>query len=73
MGEQARGYRMSKKIAFQMDPMDAVNIDGDSTFHLALEAQSRGHEIYYHTPDKLAFENGKVCLLYTSSEPTRPY
>ena len=51
---------MSKKIAFQMDPMEAVNIDGDSTFHLALEAQSRGHEIYYHTPDKLAFENGKV-------------
>ena len=51
---------MSKKIAFQMDPMEAVNIDGDSTFHLALEAQSRGHKIYYHTPDKLAFENGKV-------------
>lgn len=51
---------MSKKIAFQMDQMEAVNIDGDSTFHLALEAQSRGHEIYYHTPDKLAFENGKV-------------
>ena len=47
---------MSKKITFQMDPMEAVNIDGDSTFHLALEAQSRGHEIYYHTPDKLAFE-----------------
>ena len=51
---------MSKKIAFQMDQMEAVNIDGDSTFQLALEAQSRGHEIYYHTPDKLAFENGKV-------------
>lgn len=51
---------MSKKIAFQMDPMEAANIDSDSTFHLALEAQSRGHEIYYHTPDKLAFENGKV-------------
>ncbi len=51
---------MSKKIAFQMDPIETVTIDGDSTFHLALEAQSRGHEIYYHTPDKLMFESGKV-------------
>ncbi|MCH1532988.1 MAG: glutathione synthase, partial [Planktomarina temperata] len=51
---------MSKKIAFQMDPMESVNIDADSSFHLAMEAQARGHEIYYHTPDRLAFENGKV-------------
>ena len=51
---------MSKKIAFQMDPIETVSIDGDSTFHLALEAQSRGYEIYYHTPDKLLLENGKV-------------
>ncbi len=43
---------MSKKIAFQMDPIETVSIDADSTFHLALEAQSRGHEIYYHTPGK---------------------
>ena len=46
---------MSKKIAFQMDPMESVNIDADSSFHLAMEAQARGHEIYYHTPDQLAF------------------
>ena len=51
---------MSKKIAFQMDPMESVNIDADSSFHLAMEAQARGHDIYYHTPDRLAFENGKV-------------
>ena len=51
---------MSKKIAFQMDPIETVSIEGYSTFHLALEAQSRGYEIYYHTPDKLLFENGKV-------------
>jgi len=51
---------MSKKVAFQMDPMEAVNIEGDSTFHLAMEAQGRGHEIYYYTPSKLAFEDGKV-------------
>ena len=51
---------MSKKIAFQMDPMEAVNINGDSTFQLAIEAQERGHKIYFYTPDKLAFENGRV-------------
>ena len=51
---------MSKKIAIQMDPMESVNIDADSSFHLAMEAQARGHDIYYHTPDRLAFENGKV-------------
>ena len=51
---------MTKKIAFQMDPIEAVNINGDSTFHLAMEAQERGYKIYCHTPDKLAFENGKV-------------
>ena len=54
---------MSKKIAFQMDPMESINIDADSSFHLAMEAQARGHEIYYHTPDQLAFENGKVTGL----------
>ena len=51
---------MSKKIAFQMDPIESVDINGDSSFHLALEAQARGHDIYYHTPDMLAFQNGKV-------------
>ena len=51
---------MSKKIAFQMDHMEAVNINGDSTFQLAIEAQERGHKIYFYTPDKLAFENGRV-------------
>ena len=51
---------MSKKIAFQMDPIESVDINGDSSFHLALEAQSRGHDIYYHTPGMLAFQNGKV-------------
>ena len=51
---------MSKKIAFQMDPIESVDINGDSSFHLALEAQARGHDIFYHTPDMLAFQNGKV-------------
>ncbi len=51
---------MSLKIAFQMDPIENVNITGDSSFRLALEAQARGHELFYYTPDQLAFESGVV-------------
>ena len=51
---------MPKKIAFQMDPIQGVDIRGDSTFQLAIEAQNREYEIYYYTPDRLAFDNGKV-------------
>ena len=34
------------KIAFQMDPIEAVNIEADSTFRLAEEAQARGHSLF---------------------------
>ncbi len=51
---------MPLKVAFQMDPVENVDIDADSTFRLAEEAQSRGHELFYYTPDKLAFQDGKV-------------
>jgi glutathione synthase len=41
---------MALKAAFQMDPIERINIKGDSTFALMLEAQSRGHEVFsYHT------------------------
>lgn len=48
------------KIAFQMDPIQTVNINVDSTFRLAEEAQARGHELFFYTPDKLAYEEGRV-------------
>lgn len=51
---------MSLKIAFQMDPIEDVNIDGDSSFRIAEEAQARGHELFYYTPDKLAYQEGRV-------------
>ena len=51
---------MALKVAFQMDPIEAVNIDADSTFRLAEEAQKRGHELFYYTPDKLAYREGHV-------------
>ena len=51
---------MALKIAFQMDPIDAIDIDADSSFRIAEEAQARGHDLFYYTPDKLAYQEGRV-------------
>jgi glutathione synthase len=48
------------KLAVQMDPIDAINIAGDSTFALLLEAQARGHEILYYTPDRLSLRDDRI-------------
>ncbi|MEJ1990754.1 MAG: glutathione synthase [Maritimibacter sp.] len=51
---------MSLKIAFQMDPIASVNIDADSTFRIAEEAQARGHELFFYTPDRLSYREGRI-------------
>ncbi len=51
---------MPLKIAFQMDPIGPIDISADSTFRIAEEAQARGHELFYYTPDKLAYQEGRV-------------
>jgi glutathione synthase len=51
---------MSLKIAIQMDPIADIDIVGDTTFALALEAQARGHELFYYTPDALSMLDGIV-------------
>jgi len=51
---------MALAIAIQMDPIESINIDADSTFVLALEAQARGHALYHYLPRELAFDRGKV-------------
>jgi len=48
------------KIAFQMDPIGPIDINGDTTFRIAEEAQRRGHELFYYTPDMLAFQEGRI-------------
>lgn len=48
------------KIAFQMDPIMGVDINADSSFRLAEEAQARGHELFYYGPDQLAYEEGRI-------------
>lgn len=45
---------MTLKVAFQMDPMDSIDITGDSSFSLALEAQERGHKIFHYEPKNLS-------------------
>ena len=51
---------MSLRIAVQMDPIEAVNIGGDSTFALMLEAQKRGHTLQHYLATALSAESGRV-------------
>ena len=51
---------MSLRVAFQMDPIETVDIDADSTFRIGLEAQERGHELLFYTPEQLAYNEGRV-------------
>ncbi len=51
------------KIAIQMDPIESIDIEADTTFALALEAIKRGHELFYYNPINLSYLNGKVTAL----------
>ncbi|MFO1099959.1 MAG: glutathione synthase [Xanthobacteraceae bacterium] len=51
---------MSLLVAVQMDPIERINIRGDSTFALMLEAQARGHQLAYYTPDRMALVDGAL-------------
>ena len=51
---------MSLRVAVQMDPIESINIAGDSTFALMLEAQARGHRLWQYHPDHLSAESGRV-------------
>ena len=54
---------MALSVAVQMDPIEKINIAGDSTFALLLEAQARGHALHYYTPDRLSLRDGRVVAL----------
>ncbi|HEY2835917.1 MAG TPA: glutathione synthase [Rhizomicrobium sp.] len=51
---------MTLTVAIQMDPIEKIDIGGDSTFALALEAQARGHGLLYYGPRDLSFNEGNV-------------
>ena len=68
---------MSLKVAIQMDPIELVDIDADSTFRIAEEAQTRGHDLFYYNPSKLILDNGVVnakgCKLKVMREQGNHY
>jgi len=51
---------MGLSVAIQMDPIEGINIDADSTFVLALEAQRRGHRLYHYLPRHLSLRDGRL-------------
>jgi glutathione synthase len=51
---------MGLKVAVQMDPIESIDISGDSTFALMLEAQARGHSLFYYQTKTLAYEHGTL-------------
>ncbi|HER26373.1 MAG TPA: glutathione synthase, partial [Rhodospirillales bacterium] len=51
---------MTKTVALQMDPVESIDIDGDSTFVLGLEAQVRGYGLYHYQPRDLSFSDGRL-------------
>ena len=51
---------MPLNVAIQMDPIERVNIETDTTFFLMLEAQARGHALWVYTPDRISLEDGEV-------------
>jgi glutathione synthase len=54
---------MSLTVAVQMDPLEAINIAGDSTFALMLEAQARGHRLHHYAAEALTYEDGRLRAL----------
>ncbi len=58
----------ARRVAVQMDPLESINIDGDSTFALMLEAQARGHALWHYEVRNLALREGKRSELRRTVE-----
>ncbi len=62
---------MPLTVAVQMDPLESINVAGDSTFALMLEAQARGHRLFHYLPEQLTYEDGRVRALASPVEVRR--
>jgi glutathione synthase len=62
---------MGLNVAIQMDPIESVNIDADSTFVLALEAQRRGHRLHHYLPQDMSLRHGRLVALTRPLEVRR--
>jgi len=54
---------MSLRVAVQMDPLESVNIEGDSTFAIMLGGQARGHRLWHYTADALTWAGGRLWAM----------
>lgn len=54
---------MSLRVAVQMDPLEGINIAGDSTFAIMLGAQARGHKLWHYTADALSWVDGHLWTM----------
>src|SRR5436305_274852 len=54
LGDEEIGKSMSLRVAVQMDPMESINIAGDSTFAIMIGAQKRGHQLFHYGPESLS-------------------
>jgi len=57
---------MALRVAVQMDPLETINIAGDSTFAIMLGAQARGHQLYHYQAGDLTYREGRLTA------PARP-
>jgi glutathione synthase len=51
---------MSLRVAVQMDPLESINIEGDSTFAIMLGAAARGHRLWHYAPEALSWRDGRL-------------
>ena len=59
---------MSLRVAVQMDPLESISIEGDSSFALMLAAQARGHSLFHYAPEALSWQGGR---LWAEAHPVR--
>src|SRR3954452_13851769 len=57
---------MALRVAVQMDPLETINIAGDSTFAIMLGAQKRGHSLFHYAAEDLSWHDGR---LWTMARP----
>ena len=54
---------MTLNVAIQMDPIESIDINADSTFRIAREAQERGHRLFCYLPEDLVLEDGRLLAM----------
>src|SRR5205085_1334400 len=54
---------MPLRVAVQMDPLERINIAGDSTFAIMLKAQELGHELYWYAPEDLSWAEDRLWTM----------